>query len=182
MNQTFLFEPPALPSPRAFDIPPATAPLVPLNPACVPAISLWSPWGALVALGEKKIETRCWPVAYRGWMAICSTASHTPDGIAAMNLPPIKAALDRHGLTAISMPLGSVLCMVRLVRCEKTETLIKTVGEPEIHFGNYGPRRYGWVFDRIVRLPAPVPVKGKQRIWKWTPGLDIQIWIGENCD
>lgn len=34
------------------------------------ALTLWQPWASLVALGEKKIETRTWSTTYRGTLAI----------------------------------------------------------------------------------------------------------------
>ena len=34
------------------------------------ALSLWQPWASLIAAGVKKVETRHWPTAYRGPIAI----------------------------------------------------------------------------------------------------------------
>ena len=34
------------------------------------AITLWDPWASLIALGEKKVETRSWRTDYRGPLAI----------------------------------------------------------------------------------------------------------------
>jgi hypothetical protein len=36
------------------------------------AISLWQPWAWAMAEGIKRIETRSWPISYRGDLVICS--------------------------------------------------------------------------------------------------------------
>ena len=34
------------------------------------ALTVYQPWASLIALGEKKIETRSWPTNYRGPLAL----------------------------------------------------------------------------------------------------------------
>lgn len=38
-------------------------------------------------------------------------------------------------------------------------------GHDELPWGDYTPGRFVWVLDRVRRLPHPVPVLGKQRIY-----------------
>lgn len=42
------------------------------------ALTLTQPWASLVALGEKRIETRSWGTSYRGELAIHAAASIPP--------------------------------------------------------------------------------------------------------
>jgi hypothetical protein len=51
----------------------------------IKAISLWQPWASLMALGLKRHETRHWPTAYRGPIAIHAAKTldlaGAPDGL-----------------------------------------------------------------------------------------------------
>lgn len=39
----------------------------------IKTLSLWQPWASLVAVGEKRIETRSWATKHRGTIAIHAT-------------------------------------------------------------------------------------------------------------
>ena len=52
------------------------------------ALTLWQPWASLVALGHKRIETRCWSTKYRGDLAIHAAAK----------LPPKWLGASRHNV------------------------------------------------------------------------------------
>jgi len=47
------------------------------------ALSLWQPWATLVAMEEKRIETRCWKTDYRGELAIHATMKRPPKWLGA---------------------------------------------------------------------------------------------------
>lgn len=36
-------------------------------------------------------------------------------------------------------------------------------------FGDYRPGRYGWLLDDIEPVDPPVPARGYQQLWEWTP-------------
>lgn len=55
-------------------------------------ISLWQPWATLIAIGEKKIETRSWNPYYRGWMAI--HAAKTKKALPKCQEEPFKSSLE----------------------------------------------------------------------------------------
>lgn len=39
----------------------------------------------------------------------------------------------------------------------------------QIPFGDFTPGRFGWVLEDIELLPEPIPARGFQRLWEWTP-------------
>lgn len=142
------------------------------------AITLWQPWASLVGRG-KMIETRGYPTNVRGWVAIHASARKMPR--LALDSPeetPFKT-LAAAGIT--EPPYGAVVAVARLVRCHRIVTpdfyirsgcaegfMPPPVGQ-EYLFGNYEPGRYGWIFDDVRHLPAPIPAKGKQGWWNWEP-------------
>lgn len=85
------------------------------------AITLWQPWASLVALGEKKIETRSWATNYRGPIAIHAAKNS--------NYSPEAWAADDHFTSVLLqskkpwpqiwdfMPLGKVIAVAELVNC-----------------------------------------------------------------
>lgn len=52
------------------------------------ALTLWQPWASLVALGHKRIETRCWETKYRGTLAIHAAAALPPKWLGASRHQP----------------------------------------------------------------------------------------------
>lgn len=36
-------------------------------------------------------------------------------------------------------------------------------------YGDYSPGRFAWLLADIKPLPEPIPAKGKQGLWNWTP-------------
>ncbi len=161
----------------------------------IPAITLHEPWATLMALGIKTIETRSWDMNhYRGWMAIHAAAGIPAYARQAMeNNIFIHDALLPHGIDVSNWTqnAGKVVAIGRLDCVYKTHTLVESLflGRPidgriispvQVNFGDYTPGRFGWVFDKIVPLPTPCPAKGFQRIWRWEPPADVQIWIKEN--
>jgi hypothetical protein len=143
------------------------------------ALSLWQPWASLVALGEKRIETRIWSTPYRGPLAI-----H-----AAKKLPPRWLGASRHSEAFVNeladvlncrrdhvaseirkLPFGSVLCIVRLVQIEETSRIREILCQRELIFGNYEDGRYAWHLELIERFESPLPAKGNRLLWNWALG------------
>lgn len=65
-------------------------------------LSLTPPWGTLIALGAKTIETRSWPTRYRGRLAIHQTTGlgdlgGEADLTALCSRDPFRAALMAPG-------------------------------------------------------------------------------------
>lgn len=122
------------------------------------AISLWQPWATAMAIGLKSIETRHWSTNIRGLIAIHAAKQ--------WQLPEREWAAElaaRHDAPAIANPpLGRIVATGKLVAVKRTEDLWSTISETERSFGNYEPRRFGWIFEDVVALPIPIPFKGAQ--------------------
>lgn len=148
------------------------------------ALTLFQPWASLVALGEKKVETRSWGTSYRGPLAI-HAAKRLPLNWSQFKTEHFVDALENVcGLNEFGapnldrLPTGVVLCMVNLVDVVgmAIEVPPHYYGLPgyalsgrDYAFGNFGPGRFGWVFDfdeEPVLLDPPLPWSGRQRLWE----------------
>lgn len=141
------------------------------------AITIIQPWATLIALGEKKVETRSWKTSYRGEIAI--HAGKKVDKTICRQ-EPFRSILKKHGYTADNLPMGSVIAKCNLVDCCEIsydresmtthlmdESLTKVDGN-ELEFGDYTDGRYGWKLSDVKFLDTPVPTKGKLSLWEWS--------------
>jgi activating signal cointegrator 1 len=67
------------------------------------AITIIQPWATLIALGEKKFETRSWATKHRGPLAIHAGKKIDKE---VCQHEEIRAALARHGYTVDNLPAG----------------------------------------------------------------------------
>jgi len=140
----------------------------------VKAITIKQPWATLIALGEKKFETRSWQTKYRGPLAIHAGKSIDKD---ACENSWIKGVLQEHGITSYKdLPTGVVIATVELADCYKVEATLgyasvlskgKTVNGLEVAFGDYTEGRYAWQLTSLQVLDKPVVAKGKLSLWEW---------------
>lgn len=130
------------------------------------AISLHQPWATLVAFGEKQYETRSWKPNHRGLLAI--HASKRFDAIQE-NLcleSPFRESLWQAGYRQQrSLPLGAVLCVVKLIDIVPTGQVLDHLPQKELTFGNYGPGRYAWKLELVKRFTTPIPMAGMQSLF-----------------
>ena len=117
------------------------------------ALSLWQPWASLIADGRKKIETRHWPLHYRGPLAI-----H-----AAMKVD--KEACYEFGYSPLTIPRGAVLCIVNVDNCVQFPSSLA----PPDPYGDFYEGRYGFLLTLREVFKAPIPAKGMQGLWSWDP-------------
>lgn len=165
------------------------------------AITLWQPWATLVALGLKKIETRSWSpysnrpagmpgqvdLAFRKNGLAIHAARRTPtDELrAAFQDRWIRMVLAMHGITesnwtggAGSLPQGAIVAVSTLTAVIQTNPGGGLAGltDMERAFGNYAPGRFAWLLADVINLnDAPVPAKGRQRIWPVPADLVEQL-------
>lgn len=151
-------------------------------------LSLWEPWATLMALGAKRIDTRSWGTSYRGWLAIqaskgglnreCLAETCCDEYFyqALREYPPfaeqVEATVRRKGWISEVFPHGKIVAVVYLMGCARTEWITKPVGvevigselmtPQERAFGDFSDGRYGWVTEKLFRLPEPIPFKAKQ--------------------
>lgn len=138
------------------------------------ALTIIQPWASLIALGEKKIETRSWRTKYRGPVLIHAGKSVDHD-ICKTN--PFSAVLVDHGIVfKQDMPTGVILARCNLVDCLKIthedgiEAQLENdfiARDNEYCFGDYSPGRFAWILDNIYPLKEPIPAKGKLSLWEF---------------
>ena len=125
-------------------------------------VSLHQPWATLVALGEKKIETRGWSTDFRGRLAIHAAMARRKYD----TYPPlIQAALERREVK--ELPLGAVVCIVSLEWIQPTEIVRGKLSADELAFGNYEDGRFAWGLRLLKVFDYPLHEKGHQRFWNW---------------
>lgn len=157
------------------------------------AISLTEPWATLMALDEKRFETRgpTFPKKHLGELAIASSKAFPRKCRALCWKTPFREVLARHDIVMepseagliIPLPLGAIVAVVEVVgyidvdEMERlADGMIAALKQPwlgvkpaehEHDFGNYSDGRTVIVTRNLRRLRAPVPVmhmeKGKTR-------------------
>lgn len=138
------------------------------------AITIHQPFASLIALGEKRFETRSWATKYRGPLAI-HAAKKVDKEICQQE--PFRRVLAEYGFTVDNLPTGAVIAVCRLVDCHKVISVghnIATLyadGIPKINgneyaFGWYAVGRYAWELVDVKPID-PVPTKGQQGLWCW---------------
>ena len=145
------------------------------------AITLWQPWAQLIAIGEKRYETRSWETKYRGMIAIHAAKKKPPqqgdlesDVFSSMTNAFAKhygawrfdwhlggTRMNSNGSdNGFDIPLGCVIAIAELVECWRITDNGHTNGSPlaaQIEGGRYGGK------TNIV--------EGKEILFgDWTPG------------
>jgi len=138
------------------------------------ALTLCQPWASLVAIGVKSYETRSWRTSYRGRLAIhaAKRVVHV-DGYAGAL---IAARLAEAGLCLDSLPIGAVVATCTLTGCYPVDMLwgrLVDMGDEGV-FGDWRMGRYAWRLADVVPLDEPIPARGKQRLWVWSPPADVR--------
>ena len=132
------------------------------------AISLWQPWASAIAVGVKKVETRHWKTDYRGPIAIHAAKRWDRHQ---REFAEIEYALGR---LPARLPFGALVAVATIKDCRPTEELEQEVGAIERLYGNFEPGRYGWILTDVRALPEPVPVTGRQGIFRVADAL-VQV-------
>lgn len=143
----------------------------------VKALTLTQPWASLMALLEKKNETRGWGTAYRGPLAIHAAKGYRPADEAAFYNSPFFSTFHKYGIDNFyELPRGSVLCILWLKDIFKVDENYKLPEPPELLFGNYQKGRKIWTFEKqIHRFYEPLPAKGKQSLWDFY--VPDYLWV-----
>lgn len=145
------------------------------------AITVWQPHATLLAIDEKRNETRGRRTHYRGAIAI--HAAKYIDRVAC-ELPEIKSTLARHGYTVDNLPTGAIVAIANLTECwevvgeeegvesflldsQKNKTMSIAHSSNEFLFGDFSVGRFGLEMSNVNRLSEPIPVKGQQGLWNW---------------
>ncbi len=119
-------------------------------------LTVWQPWAELIVMGVKDVENRSWPTRHRGPILIHAAAR--------MRASDLDVLADEHGieLERAALAFGAILGAVDVVDCRRE------VMSPWHHAG-----AFGWYLANPRRLPAPIPCKGKLRLFNvpdaWLP-------------
>jgi activating signal cointegrator 1 len=141
----------------------------------VKVISIIQPWATLIALGEKKFETRSWRTKHKGNLAIHSSKKIDRS---AFNRVAIVQTLKKHGIVTLDdLPTGMILATCKLEGCFE---VIENKGNSavlgneahiasgiEYHLGDFNKGRYGWLLSNVNVLDNPIQAKGQLGLWKY---------------
>ncbi|WP_410513266.1 ASCH domain-containing protein [Paenibacillus sp. BR2-3] len=130
-------------------------------------LTIRQPWATLIALGEKKFETRSWNTSYRGELAI-----HAGKKIdkAICRQEPFKSVLSKHGYTEDNLPVGVIIAAGLLEECyeiTRSENGEGWVSGKEYDFGDYTEGRFAWKLEGMTPLNHPIPAKGRLSLWEY---------------
>lgn len=133
-------------------------------------LTLTQPWATL-CLGPKNIETRSWYTNYRGPVAIHAALGFPSWAKSLCLTTPFCDALARLGIRRPEeLPLGVILCVRSIERCQRTEELARSISELERAFGDYSANRHGFGMGPITRVfTPPIPARGALGFWNWDP-------------
>ena len=148
------------------------------NTRAIKAISLWQPWASLMVAGVKLHETRHWPTAYRGPIAI-----HAAKTLDLAGAPDALCAAVFGQDWRDSLPRGAVLGVGNLSQCRKAETVADRLTRADLASGNFAHGRFAWRVDDLRRLTQPIPLLGRQGLFNWNdPPADLGAYLGPALD
>jgi len=143
-------------------------------------LSLTQPWATLMAIGEKRIETRSWSTRHRGPLAIAAAKGFPVECQRLCFERPFAEALARGGITTLAPIMearGHILAIVDVIDCLPTDgefvrrsllrPIIAPTGQSEMVFGDYSTGRFGWLTDNLRRLATPIAAKGALGLWEF---------------
>lgn len=129
-------------------------------------LSLTQPWATLVAIGEKRYETRSWSTSWRGWIAIHAAKGFPNDCRELCLQEPFCRVLKAAGIVTLGdLPRGQVIAIAYLGECYSTNTFQASTLSRESAFGDYGPDRFAWKLEAAQRI-KPFDAKGALGIWR----------------
>jgi hypothetical protein len=136
----------------------------------LPALTLHQPWATLIAIGAKRYETRSWPTAYRGPIAIHAAKRFDDQQRYLCETEPFQSVLRRGGYPISSMlPLGCVVAVAYVATCSLIHPAsTQNLSSEEVAFGDWRSGRYAWHMRDVARLDPPIAARGYQGIWTWT--------------
>ena len=149
------------------------------------ALSLTQPWATLVAIGAKRIETRTWSTSYRGLVAIHAGKAPSSDArntvYADSVLKVLNEARIHVGRDGSELPTGVIVAVGILASVEPTENLtnrargIEALSPHEFEFGNFAPRRFGWLLTDVQRFREPIACTGALGVWTVPPEVERRV-------
>jgi hypothetical protein len=154
-------------------------------------LSLWQPWASAIACGSKIIETRHWPTAYRGPLAIHAAKRCIKAEMIDLHcrwnwcaaLKPMGVQMGQKDALWDLLPFGAIVATCEMVNCRPTGSFTGTeIDVPryppdsdsfgswnywtERMMGDFSLGRYGWVFSQVEMLKTPIPCRGQRQLFE----------------
>ncbi len=132
------------------------------------ALSFTQPWGTLVVIGAKRVETRSWSTDYAGLIAIHASKKFPGDAKdTACRSRLFSDPLVEAGYRSVhDLPTGAIIGTARIMGCRLTQDVAPQLDFPELAFGDYMPGRFAWFLSDAVRFASPIPCKGALGLWR----------------
>lgn len=115
------------------------------------ALTICQPYAELIVRGEKVIENRTWPTAYRGPLAIHAGKSRA-----------WMTADDQWKFPA--MVFGAIVATATLRDCVRVADL-----PAELRDNEHANGPWCWLLSDVTGLVPPVPCCGAMGLWEWSP-------------
>lgn len=139
------------------------------------AITLRQPWASLIGRGKSN-ETRSWRTSHRGPLAIHAAKTFPIEAMRFCLNPRVAETLAPLRMGDIPLekclPRGAVVAVAELVDCFQIPSLVPhglRLSDNERVFGAYAPGRWVWVLENVRFVDPPIPARGRQGLWEWTP-------------
>lgn len=148
---------------------------MPDNPRIL-GLTLLQPWATLVAIQEKRYETRSWAPP-RG---VTRIALHSAKRVSEKPAPPNRSVFS-HVLQDHVIPLGCILGVFDIVDVIQTNgSSLRYGARYEFEFGDYTPGRFAWRLKPVLICVPPIYCNGFQKLWKLQPEIEraLQQAIG----
>jgi hypothetical protein len=144
------------------------------------ALSLTQPWATLVALNEKRIETRSWRIkripgersladALFNRIAIHASKKFPGDCADLCCAWPFREVLQAHGISRKHLPLGAIVATATLgdcIRFTHTNEVWRSGARYEEQFGDFTPGRFGFLLRDITPVVPPIACRGALGLWE----------------
>jgi hypothetical protein len=125
-------------------------------------LTLWQPYGQVIAMGLKHYETRSWATAHRGKIAFHASQK---------KMTPEFATLARK-YNVKNIAYGEIILVADLTDCIlMTPEFIAAQSQTEIDLGIWSPGRYAWKLENVRVLKNPIKTPGHQGLWN----MDIPL-------
>jgi hypothetical protein len=131
------------------------------------ALTIHQPYAHLIAIGSKFVENRGRATRYRGLLAIHASLSR-------MYLPP-------HYLNGYpDMAFGAIVAVAHLANCfsinhirsqaKRGGSYWRRIAD---HVHTEGP--YCWILEDVTRLEDPIPIAGRQGLWRVPQDIALKL-------
>ena len=121
------------------------------------ALTIHQPYAHYIVHNLKFFETRSWQTQYRGPLAIHAGLS--------------TASLEKLGREADEYPRGAIIgvgWLTDVIATDEPADLIGKIPYMEYEMGDWSPGRFGWRIRHPLALALPLPMPGKQGLWRPT--------------